>query len=316
MEKFTIMQRFESHKNYVTGVTIDPFFKYIITQSTDKTIKVMKNTESKQSVKFYLKNNIYKRKCLLDEEEKVAVFDKDEEDEIFDSPALQKEKKLEVFSHRMFLDDSELFSFSRRLEFSPDGSFFIAPCGIYQVKSPKNDAYYVSYGFTRNNISEPAFVLPSSSSCPLAVKFHPALFERKEEDEPFIDLPYILVFAIATQDQIMVYSTRSLHPYSVISNIHYAEITDLSWSKEKLIASSRDGFVTHVVFEESDLGKIIKLEDIPEAFAIPNSTNGMNTLFDYLDIELWKARNKKEEVEQKVIQPTFKSRKNKVEQTS
>lgn len=127
VEKGVQVQRFEGHKNYVSGITIDPFFSYIITQSTDKTVKVMKNTESKNSAKFYLKNNIFKRRCLLDEEEKLAVLDKEEEDEIFDSPALQQEKKLSVFSHRMFLDDSEVFSFSRRLEFSPDGSFFIVP---------------------------------------------------------------------------------------------------------------------------------------------------------------------------------------------
>lgn len=127
VEKGSIVQRFEAHKSYVSGVTIDPFFNYIITQSTDKTVKVMKNTESKNSLKFYLKNNIFKRRCLLNEDGTLAVLDKEEEDEIYDSPALQKEKKLTPFSQRMFLDDSEVFSFSRRLEFSPDGSIFIVP---------------------------------------------------------------------------------------------------------------------------------------------------------------------------------------------
>jgi len=42
IEKGTQLQRFEQHKNYVSGVVIDPFFNYIITQSTDKTVKILK----------------------------------------------------------------------------------------------------------------------------------------------------------------------------------------------------------------------------------------------------------------------------------
>lgn len=233
VEKAYQLQRFEQHKNYVSGVSIDPFFNYIITQSTDKTVKILKNTESK-NIKFYLKNNIYKRRCLLDEEGKVAVLDKDEEDEIYDSKAMQEEKKLTVFNQRMFTDDTEVFTFSRRLQFSPDGSFFIAPCGYYQFHPDSKDSVFCSYGFIRNHVSEPAFILPSPGrSCPLIVRFHPALFERKEEDEPFIDLPYIIVFAIATQNEIAIYSTRSVVPYAVIGNIHYECITDLSWTSSE-----------------------------------------------------------------------------------
>lgn len=46
----------------------------------------------------------------------------------------------------MFMDDSEVFSFARRLSWSPDGSFFIIPAGYYQ-KSKESDVDYVSYGF-------------------------------------------------------------------------------------------------------------------------------------------------------------------------
>lgn len=62
VEKGAQVQRFEGHKNYVSGVTVDPFFNYIITQSTDKTVKVYKNTECKTNTKYYLKNSIYKRR--------------------------------------------------------------------------------------------------------------------------------------------------------------------------------------------------------------------------------------------------------------
>lgn len=74
-------------------------------------MKVFKNTESK-ATKFYLKNSIYKRKCLLDSEGKIAVLEKEEEDEILDSKAMQEERGLTAFGHRMFLDDSEVFALS------------------------------------------------------------------------------------------------------------------------------------------------------------------------------------------------------------
>ena len=90
----------------------------------------------------------------------------------------------------------------------------------------------------------------------MVVRFCPVLLKRETDDdgnfidEPFIDLPYIVAFAIATQDQVMIYTTKSTIPYAVISSIHYQELTDLAWSNnEKLMISSRDGFITLVKFE-------------------------------------------------------------------
>lgn len=316
VEKNVQLQRFEQHKNYVSGVTIDPFFNYIITQSNDKTVKVHKNTESK-SVKFYLKNNIYKRKYLINEEGKQVVLSKEEEDEIYDSKAMQEEKKYTVVNERMFLDDSECFSFSRRGDFSPDGSFFIVPCGIYNPIPKTKKTSYASYGFIRNNISEPAFILPSPSTTPLVVRFHPALFQRTPEDTPFIDLPYIIVFAIATMEDILIYSTRSLYPFATISNIHYAELTDLAWtsrehqktgkSGSKLMACSRDGFITLVDFEEGELGTQMEKEEIPE---------NVQGLFDYMEIDPLKVMPKKVEKDVTPIVPKFTSRKQRMQESS
>ena len=48
VEKGESVQKFEGHKSYVSGVTIDPFMNFIVTQSTDKTVKVYKrNMDSK-----------------------------------------------------------------------------------------------------------------------------------------------------------------------------------------------------------------------------------------------------------------------------
>ena len=42
-------------------------------------------------------------------------------------------------------------------------------------------------------------------------------------------LPYRIVYAVATQDSILVYDTQQQTPLIVVSNLHYATFTDLSW---------------------------------------------------------------------------------------
>ena len=42
-------------------------------------------------------------------------------------------------------------------------------------------------------------------------------------------LPYRMVYAIATQDSVLIYDTQQHTPLCAISNLHYATFTDLSW---------------------------------------------------------------------------------------
>lgn len=46
---------------------------------------------------------------------------------------------------------------------------------------------------------------------------------------PAFDLPYRIVYAVATQDAVHVYDTQQKHPLCVVSNLHFATFTDLSW---------------------------------------------------------------------------------------
>lgn len=43
-------------------------------------------------------------------------------------------------------------------------------------------------------------------------------------------LPYRVVYAVATQDSVLVYDTQQQTPLCVVSNLHYAAFTDLTWS--------------------------------------------------------------------------------------
>ncbi len=43
------------------------------------------------------------------------------------------------------------------------------------------------------------------------------------------NLPYRLVFAIASEDSIFFYDTQQMLPFGYVSNIHYHTLSDLSW---------------------------------------------------------------------------------------
>lgn len=46
---------------------------------------------------------------------------------------------------------------------------------------------------------------------------------------PMFDLPYRIVYAVATQDAVHVYDTQQRQPLCVVSNLHFATFTDLTW---------------------------------------------------------------------------------------
>ena len=75
---------------------------------------------------------------------------------------------------------------------------------------------------------------------------------------PLRPLNYRHIFAVASLDSVTIYSTQKSHtkPIAFLSNLHYAPLTDISWSKDgrTLLLSSTDGFCTLVEFEGDELG--------------------------------------------------------------
>ncbi|OJJ35582.1 hypothetical protein ASPWEDRAFT_59840 [Aspergillus wentii DTO 134E9] len=74
---------------------------------------------------------------------------------------------------------------------------------------------------------------------------------------PVFALPYRVVYAVATQDAVLVYDTQQQTPICVVSNLHFATFTDLTWSNDglTLIMSSSDGFCSTLSFAPGDLGQ-------------------------------------------------------------
>lgn len=42
-------------------------------------------------------------------------------------------------------------------------------------------------------------------------------------------LPYRMVFAVASEDSILLYDTQQTLPFGLVTNIHYHTLSDLAW---------------------------------------------------------------------------------------
>ncbi|OTB05134.1 hypothetical protein M426DRAFT_10977 [Hypoxylon sp. CI-4A] len=80
--------------------------------------------------------------------------------------------------------------------------------------------------------------------------------------KPTFSLPYRMVYAVATQDSVLLYDTQQTTPICVVSNLHLATFTDLTWSSDglTLLISSSDGFCSTLSFSPGELGQEYKGE--------------------------------------------------------
>ena len=65
----------------------------------------------------------------------------------------------------------------------------------------------------------------SAQPKPLSVE----TFSSTPGPKPAFSLPYRMVYAVATQDAVLLYDTQQKTPICVVSNLHCATFTDLAW---------------------------------------------------------------------------------------
>ena len=107
--------------------------------------------------------------------------------------------------------------------------------------------------------NRPSIRIPSLKKPALMVAFSPVFYKTSQQS--VFNLPYKLVFAIATTNEILVYDTDLWEPLCVVGNIHYSPITDLAWSGDgsTLLVSSTDGFCSYVSIDtETQFGTRIE----------------------------------------------------------
>lgn len=286
------------HKAFVQGVAYDPLEQYVATMSSDRSCRIF---------------SITSKNCLYN---------------IHKGPGMTKPNGEKIKSSRLFHDDT-MKSFFRRLTFTPDGLLLIVPAGMYLLEnSDKEEKGNTIYIFSRHSFPKPIMHLPGHDKAAVAVRCSPVLYELRkipkkgvsaEETlensnkkpwqlyETCMALPYRMVFAVATEDTVILYDTQQPIPFASLSKMHYHTLSDISWSQDgrALIVSSTDGYCSIVTFEENEIG--VPLE---------NQLLRLNTVESIREMNLQSAKSKKKSKSKKAQAEKANSSFNSAENTS
>ena len=233
VKKARLHQRFDGPINYVKAVGVDPLGKYFVAQSCDRSLRIFKRNKQKKA-SFFIKS------CIS----KVAF-------------PIHVNELNEPIEQKIFLHESSIENFFRRLDWSPDGSMFIVPGGEYQDPE-SNTTIFCAYLFTKQNLNIPALAIPSDKPI-ILVKFCPIQFEIPSNETSLFDIPSKMIYALGSHETLTIYSTTSIAPLYLLSGLHYASFTDFTWfGYTYLLVSSMDGYITFVAFDTDEFGKAIE----------------------------------------------------------
>lgn len=247
------VQQFKEHYHYVQGVAWDPKGEYIATESSDRSYRVYSNARTKKGTKKAGTKSAFK--CLHNlskmEMEDAATTAGTVSADPMEQTGIESAN---AARYRMF-EDETINTFFRRLSWSPDGSLLVVPAGLHKTSSEAPVAH-TAFIFTRNSLGSPVLHLPGSLKPTVCVRFNPILYQLRNAGTLLFQLPYRMVYAIATLNSVILYDTQCQHSIGLVEDTHFAELTDLSWSTDGkcLLVSSKDGYCTIITFEENELG--------------------------------------------------------------
>lgn len=131
------VQEMRDHTHYIQGVSWDPCDVFLASQSSDRSVRLYKRIKKDARVGKFRCNAIIQRK---QGEKKETAQD------------MQTDETTKEFSYKLFLDEN-VNSFFRRCAWSPEGTLFIAPAGVY-IDETTHEASNVTYIFSRYNFSK------------------------------------------------------------------------------------------------------------------------------------------------------------------
>ncbi|KAH3669020.1 hypothetical protein WICMUC_005119 [Wickerhamomyces mucosus] len=270
------------HSHFVQGVAFDPLGKFIATQSADRSVHIYILTYNNDNQVSISPTIFYKiSRAELPSRNPIDIIDNEKSNitevsthNVSISPPLPAVRtRLPPSLNFSSLKSSQLYhtenleSFFRRLTFSPDGNYLFTPSGIFKNSHEDNtnaDLINTVYIYSRYGLNKPPIAhLPRLKKPAVAVSFSPLFYELDNSNGPtstIFKLPYKLVYAVATQDSVLIYDTQYEDALGSVSNIHYRSLTDLTWNANgnSIIVSSADGFCTSLEFKEGEFGKRLK----------------------------------------------------------
>jgi chromatin assembly factor 1 subunit B len=278
----SMLTQFANHKHFVQGVTWDPMQQFVISQSADRTCKIYAlrppAAGKRNKVSQYMQPACDTAKefyCAATLSKKVvAPQTTGQQQQGGDAEQQQQEQVTAVKPERLplFMDESAP-TFFRRPDWSPDGSFLALPAGTHRSTAPSGPRdLNTAYLYARGNWAAPVAHLPAQNKPVVAVRFCPVLFLKDLNTTcpaPFDQLPYKMVFAIATLDSVIIYDTTSVLPVAVMGQLHYDTITEMAWSRDGrfLAISSRDCYCSIAAFAKGELGEQLPIAESPAAIS-------------------------------------------------
>ena len=239
-----VLAHISEHNHYVQGIVWDPRGEFIISQSADRSVAICKMIyENEQIVELKLVNKMLKSELPRRKEPNHKPLD-------FEN------SKVGFLFH-----NETLPSFFRRLNMSPCGNLLCVPAGVFRnddLNEASNNPEFANavYVYTRGSLTsgsnKPIFSLPFLQKPALVIKFNPMFYKLEEDKEGWVNLPFKLVFAVATSNEVLIYDSQNEKPITIVGNLHYTPITDLAWSEDGnlLMISSTDGFCSYINFED------------------------------------------------------------------
>ena len=287
----------KEHQNFVQGVSWKN--DMIVTESADKSINIYNVTKVPDrdlKVKLLKKVKHYIYESAKTKDYKKMVID--------DQYEVQVEENVQIIKNAVsyFCSENQQPGFLRRLSWSLDGNFLLAVAGINKNYS-ENKYEFVVWGFAKSELTVPTFMLPTLSPA-ICIRFCPIIFKKDNKKQGLIHLTYKLVFAIGTQDAVLIYDTDEIHPKYVIGNIHLMPITDLAWNGCKLLSvSSSDGYISFINFSGNEFGEVELNDNLPDNLKLHNEQLGS------INLEKFTSELESSQTNQQIIQ--VKARKKK-----
>ncbi|XP_033636137.1 chromatin assembly factor 1 subunit B-like isoform X1 [Asterias rubens] len=271
-EKLVILK---DHRSFVQGVAWDPLGKYCATLSCDRSLRLYNLNNNRCAfniVKMTMSSTSNNgesttKQCRLFHDDSMKSFFR----RLTFSPDGQllivPSGSLEVGDSSTSCNTTYIFTRSsvpRPVMYLPGATkatIAVRCCPVLfelrkpeeELKEPKDDSVHdesmdtstVTNDVTAEKSDNPKEIWPSVDTEP-----------SNNEPISLFNLPYRIVFAVLTEDSLILYDSQQSIPFGMISNIHYHQLSDVTWSPDGrvLVVSSTDGFCSLVTFEEGEIG--------------------------------------------------------------
>ncbi|GBG31626.1 Chromatin assembly factor 1 subunit FAS2 [Hondaea fermentalgiana] len=287
-----LLQTFHEHGHFVQGVAWDPFRNFFATCSADRTVKVFKRRLAKSTRKKKAKLKAGTNENDTDQGEvkdaaagSAGATDAKEfaprfvcahelstrqfPEKSAPAPAPSSSPKADnaessrdstsKLRKRIMFEADTVPTMVRRLAWSPDGVLLLTPTGRIRAGQP------TSFAFMRGGWQTPIMHFPGAGKASVAIRFSPVFYALRPGVKPWLNVPYRMVFAVVTLDSIFIYDTQHRYAIAAAEQLHFAELTDVSWSGDGrvLVVSSRDGYCSLISTAEGEIGTRLTGTKVP-----------------------------------------------------